>query len=380
MQANTDRLGGPMTYENYPAGWSWAMDTPFQWTKQFASFLGGIRNGMIVSWKGHVAHPGAMCSQFAHLIDLAPTILDAAKLTAPDMVLGTKQKPLDGQSLLPSLSSCDAAKPRTQYFEIGGKIGLYHDGWFLSGDDGRMAWQDMPPTGAHPEMQWRLYDLTKDYSQSTDLAAKEPARLQAMLDLWKQQATRNNVFPLDHRFGSGRSTLTAAGAQGKHFDFWGKDVSIPALGGGPYLGARSFTVQADLKLDSAAASGAVLAWGSHFGGWSLYLDQGHPAFVWARSTDPKEMAQVRADRALPSGASKLTMRFAVTKIGGPATVTLSANGAELARVQLPASILTPAGTNESLDIGRDRGVPVTDYRTPHGQIEGDIPHVTIDFD
>lgn len=379
MLANTDKLGGPETYESYPAGWAWAMNTPLRWTKQYASFLGGIRNGMILSWKGHVAHPGAICGQFAHLNDMAPTILDAAKLPAPDSVNGVKQKPMDGVSLLPSLAACDAAKPRTQYFEIGGKVGLYHDGWFLSGDDGRMAWQDMPPTGGRPQMTWTLYDLTKDYSQSIDLAAKEPARLKAMLDLWKQEATRNDVFPLDHRFAMARGAAVMRGSGRKHFDFWGKDVSIPT-NSEPVPIARSFTLRAELGLDNAAASGAVVAFGSKFGGWSLYLDQGRPAFVAARSTDPQEISRVTADRALPQGASKLTMRFAVTQLGGPATVTLSAGATELAKVQVPNSMLMAAGNGETLDIGRDLGVTVTDYRTPHGRIEGDIPHVTIDFD
>ncbi|MBW8755805.1 MAG: sulfatase-like hydrolase/transferase, partial [Sphingomonadales bacterium] len=380
MQANTDKLGGLMTYESYPAGWTWAMNTPLRWTKQYASFLGGIRNGMILSWQGHVAHPGAVCGQFAHLNDMAPTILEAAKLPVPDMVLGAKQKPMDGQSLLPSLAGCDAAKPRTQYFEIGGKVGLYHDGWFLSGDDGRMAWQNLPPGGPRaPQMQWGLYDLTKDFSQSTDLAAKEPARLQAMMELWKQEAARNNVFPLDHRFAMARAVSYMRGTSRKHFDFWGKDVSIPS-NSEPMLIARSFTLDADLKLDSAAASGVVVALGSHFGGWSLHLDQGHPSFVWARSTDPKEISTVRAEHTLPQGATKLRLRFATAKPGGPATVTLSADGAELARLELPTSIIQPAGNGETLDIGRDLGVTVTDYRTPHGAIEGDIPHVSIDFD
>jgi arylsulfatase len=380
LEANIDKLGGPMTYENYPVGWAWAMDTPFRWTKQFASMLGGIRNGMILSWKGHVAHPGAVCGQFSHLIDIAPTVLDAARLPAPDMVLGTKQKPMDGQSLLQSLAKCDGNKPRTQYFEIGGKVGLYHDGWFLSGEDGRPSWENLPPGGARPEMQWTLYDLRKDYSQATDVSASQPRQLQAMLALWKQEAARNNVFPLDHRFGPGRADASSVGSPSKHHEFWGKDVSIPAVGGGPFLAARPFTVNADLVLARPDASGAVVAWGSRFGGWSLYLDHGRPAFAWARSTDPAEMASVRADKTLPQGKTTLRMRFETQKPGGPAEVVLSSAGQEYARLKLPTNILMPAGTAESLDIGRDIGVPVTDYATPQGRIEGDIPHVGIDFD
>lgn len=379
MEANIDRLGGPMTYESYPAGWSWAMNTPLRWTKQYASFLGGIRNGMILSWQGHVVHPGAVCDQFAHLVDIVPTVLEAAHLPMPATVDGVHQKPLDGESLLPSLAACDGAKPRTQYFEIGGKVGLYHDGWFLSGDDGRKAWENLPPGGARPPMQWSLYDLTRDFSQSTDLSAKEPARLQAMMALWKQEAARNDVFPLDHRFGMARGAAMMRGSGRKHFDFWGKDVSLPA-NSEPVPIARSFTLTADLVLDGESSSGAVFAFGSRFGGWSLYLDKGRPAFVAARSTDPDEITRVVADKALPSGATKLTMRFAVDAPGGPATVTLRSDGAPLASVRLPTSMLMAAGNGETMDVGRDLGVPVTDYATPQGRIEGDVPHVTLDFD
>jgi arylsulfatase A-like enzyme len=379
MQANIGKLGGPETYESYPAGWSWAMNTPLRWTKQYASMLGGIRNGMILSWPGHVRHPGAICSQFAHLTDMVPTILEAAKLPAPELVLGARQKPMDGQSLVPSLAACDAAKPRTQYFEIGGKIGLYHDGWFLSGDDGRMAWENVPPGGERPVIEWSLYDLDRDFSQSTDLAAQQPERLRSMLAVWKQGAEHNDVFPLDHRFAMARGATSLRGSGRKHFDLWGKDVSIPTTSE-PIPILRSFTLTADLRLDSSAASGAIVAFGSRFGGWSLYLDRGRPAFVGARSTDPKEITRVVADRALPIGATKLTMRFAVETMAGPATVTLGVNGTEFARVKLPTSMLLAAGNGETLDVGRDLGVPVTRYETPHGRFQGEIPRVTIDFD
>lgn len=379
LQANIENLGGPMTYQSYPAGWTWAMNTPLRWTKQYASMLGGIRNGMILSWPGHARKPGTVCAQFAHLNDLTPTILEAAQLPAPDMVLGAKQKPMDGQSLLPSLAKCDTATPRTQYFEIGGKVGLYSDGWFLSGDDGRMAWENVPPGGTRPQMQWTLYDLSRDFSQSTDVSAKEPERLKAMQALWQQEAQRNNVFPLDHRFAMARGAAAMRGSGRKSFTFWGKDVSIPT-NAEPVPIMRSFTLEADLNLDSAAASGAVVAYGSHFGGWSLYLDEGRPTFIAARSTDPKEITQVRSEVALPQGATKLQMRFAVQTMGGPAVVTLSTDGKELATGRLPTSMLLAAGNGETLDIGRDLGVTVTPYRTPHGRIQGDIPRVTINFD
>jgi arylsulfatase A-like enzyme len=380
MEANTDRLGGPLTYENYPVGWAWAMDTPYRWTKQFASMLGGIRNGAIIAWKGHVAHPGSVCSEFGHLVDIAPTVLDAARLPAPTSVYGVRQKPMDGQSLLHSLAACEADRPRTQYFEIGGKMGLYHDGWFLSGDDGRPSWEMTLTARDQRKVSWTLYDLTKDFSQSTDVAAKEPQRFQAMMALWQQEATRNHVFPIDYRRAMERADRTAVGPPRKHFDYWGKDVSIPAMGSAPFLGARNFTLNADVVLDKPDSSGAVVAWGSRFGGWSLFLDHGRPAFVWAKSTDPGEMAAVRSDKPLPRGPSTLRLRFVSQGPGKGADVVLSSGNAELARGTLPNNIFTPSGGGETLDVGRDLGVTVTDYATPHGEIEGDVRHVGIDFD
>lgn len=380
LESQIPVIGSRATYGNYPVGWAWAMNTPLRWTKQYGSMLGGIRNGMIMAWPGHMAQPGSVCARFGHLNDIAPTILEAAKLPAPARVNGVAQKPMDGQSLLSSLSACDAAKPRTQYFELGSKIGLYHDGWFLSGDDGRPAWELEGPGGARPTIQWTLYDLTKDFSQGTDLAAREPARLKEMMALWEAEAKRNNVFPLDNRRPTDRADRAAMGSARKHFDYWGKDVTIPATGSAPFLAGRSFTVSADLVLDKPDSSGAVLAWGSKFGGWSLYLDHGKPSFTWARSTDPKETAHITSQWPMPQGAVRLTMRFEVKGRGGPVEVRLMHGPEELAHGTLPQSMLMPSGGGESMDVGRDLGVPVTDYATPHGAIEGDVTHVSIDFD
>jgi arylsulfatase len=379
MHANTDRLGGPMTYGNYSVAWAWAMNSPLPWVKQYASMLGGIRQGAIISWAGHVKNPGSICSQFGHVNDIVPTVLEAANVPAPDMVLGTRQKPMDGQSLLASLETCEPDKPRTQYFEITGKAGLYHDGWFLSGEDGRDSWKDIGPGGVKPELKWTLFDLNKDFSQAKDLSGRMPEKTEEMIALFKQEAWANDVFPLDHRFGAARREIGGFGPGRKHYDFWGKDISVPGISG-PILMAQPFTLEADLDLDSATASGAIVALGSRFGGWSLYLDEGRPSFVWARSTDPQEINLVRSDNNLPSGKSTLRMRFATGKPGGPADVVLSSGDTEFGRVKLPINFLMPAGNGELLDIGRDLGVPVTGYKTKQGAIEGDISHVAITFD
>ena len=198
---------------------------------------------------------------------------------------------------------------------------------------------------------------------------------------WQAEAERNQVFPLDHRFGAGRAEGMTAfiGGGRRHYEYWGKDISLPAIGQ-PFLVGRSFTITAQLHLDKPDASGAIMALGSHFGGWSLYLDHGHPSFVFARSTKPEEVARVAAAKALPPGSTSIRLRFATSGFGKPAEVTLSSGETQLGQLSLPVSFLMPAGNGETLDIGQDIGVTVTDYATPHGRLEGDVRHLTIDMD
>lgn len=376
--ANLSKLGGPESYSNYAAGWAWAMNAPLRWTKQFASMLGGIRNGMILSWPGHVARPGEICSEFGHLVDIAPTILDAAKLPVPDTVYGIKQKPMDGQSLLPSLAHCDPSHPRTQYFEIGGKAGLYKDGWFASFEDGRKPWEGVSPAGPNPPTEWTLYDLAHDFSQSTDLSKQYPDKMNAMIAQWHQEALRNHVFPLDHSFGLGRASRVAPGSSPNHYDYWGKEVSVPLTAGPNFLG-RSFSVDADLDLTNPQSSGVVMAVGSRFAGWSLFLDHGRPTFTYARSTQADQVTRVEASSQLSGGKTKLRLTFDTKGIGQPADVTISSGPNTLAHGRVPATFFVAGGSGEMLDVGRDTGVTVTDYATPHGEIEGDVTHVQLNF-
>ena len=377
LASTVDKLGSDQTSENYPVGWAWAMDTPLRWVKQYASMLGGIRNGMIVSWKGHIAHPNSICSEFGHVVDIAPTLLEAAHLPAPGTVYGVAQKPLDGQSLLPSLTKCEPDKPRTQYFELVGKAGLYQDGWFASNDDGRVPWQGTPPGGPNPAPNWKLYALRKDFAQSDDVSAKYPDRLKQMIDVWHQEAVRNNVFPLNHEQMRGRM-IAPSGR--KRFDLWGKDVSLPAAPDGLFapnpLGG-SFTVDADIVLDKDAASGVIVALGSHFAGWSLFLEDGRPTFVYAKSTRPTDVTRIQAADGLKQGTATLHMDFTSKGFGQGAHVQITNGGTILASGDVPATFLIPADVGEMLDAGRDTGATVTEYRTPHGRIEGDVRHVVI---
>jgi arylsulfatase len=372
--ANTDRLGGRQTYATYPAGWAWAMNTPYRWTKQNSAMLGGTRNGLILSWPGRISRPGGTCAEFGHVIDIAPTLMAAAGLPIPDSVNGVRQKPFDGRNLLPSLDDCQADRPRTQYFEIGGKIGLYHNGWFASQDDGRPPWVLELPQGQNPSISWTLYDLRTDFSQSTDIAAGHPEQLRTMLALWGREASRNNVYPIDYRIAQRRHDASAPPR--KHFEYWGKNVSIPAVAGPAWAG-RSYTLEADIVLDKAEASGVILAAGSHFAGLSLFLDKGRPTFVYARSTKAEDIFRIASDQALPAGKNRLSMQFDAKGILEGGAVTISANGRDLASGNVGISFLTTAGPIETLDIGRDLGVTVTEYATPRGTLEGEVPHLAL---
>ncbi|KPF91873.1 arylsulfatase [Novosphingobium sp. AAP83] len=377
LAANVQKLGGPMTYQNYPVGWAWAMNAPLRWVKQNPSMLGAIRNGMIASWHGKIAQTGTVCGEFGHVVDIAPTIYQAVGIPAPTLVNGVAQKPVDGQSLLPSLAACAPDKPRTQYFELSGMRGLYHDGWFASRDTGRMAWEKVPPGGPRATGEWELYDLRRDFSQNTNVAAANPAKMQELAEIWQREATRNNVFPMDTRFGGARTLIRPE--MRKRYDFWGKDISLTALRSPVWVG-RSYTIEADLAPDKADASGVVMAVGSHFAGFSLFLDQGRPVFVYARSTQPDQIFKIASDKPFVPGNGLLRLRFDSEGPfkGGKVTILQGENA--MAAGQIGETFLSPSGLTETLDIGRDIGVSVTDYRTPHGNLEGDVRRVSILFD
>src|SRR5690606_36922915 len=236
-------MGGQRMYQNYAVGWAWAMTTPFQWVKQISSHLGGVRNGMVLSWPERSAGGGAVRSQFSHVNDVLPTILDAAGIAAPATVNGVAQQPLDGVSLLPTLADAKAPEPhRTQYFEVTANRSIYHDGWWANTKPRRMPWQDEGlPGRADTSYEWELYDLRTDFSQAKDLAASQPQKLAEMQAVFDGEARKNNIYPLDDRFAFTRGVDSAI-AKGQHrnsYRYRGKDVSV-ALYAAPALGLRSF--------------------------------------------------------------------------------------------------------------------------------------------
>jgi arylsulfatase len=378
--AAIEKLGSEYSHGSYAEGWGWAMNAPFPWYKSKAGMLGALRDGMIVSWTGHVANPGGICDRFGHLVDIAPTLLEAAAIPAPESVFGVRQMSFDGKSLLDSLDRCEGGPARTQYFEVGGKAGLYSEGWMIASTNNAVSHFD--PEAAKLRIDepaaWRLYDLDTDYSQSRDVTEKFPERRDALYALWRKEAVRNNVLPIR----SGFAPTQVQSEPRKRFDFWGKDVSIPAHPDG-LMGAhlnRGFNLKADIELPAAGTSGVIMALGSRFSGWSLFLEQGRPVFRFARSIRPGDTTSVTSAKALPQGANGLELRFVADGPARPARAEIGANGEVLASGDIPGNLVMPLGVGENLDAGRDTGAAVTEYAREEGRFEGEIHHIVIEYD
>jgi arylsulfatase len=384
LAAQMEQMGGPKSYQLYPVGWAWAMGTPFQWTKQVASHFGGTRNGLVISWPAKIKQIGGIRSQFHHVIDIAPTLLDAVGVPQPKIVDGVKQQHVDGISMRYTFDDPKAAERHTtQYFEMLGNRAIYHEGWVANTTPIRGPWQmgdpkEDPETG----YRWELYDITRDYSQAHDLAAQHPDKLQALQALWWQEAERNKVLPVDHRNGHARAQegMKAFPPRSNVYTYWGRDISVPVFSS-PLLAMRSFSITADVVLPQTPGQGVVAAVGSWFGGWSFYLDNGRPVAYEAVSQRPEHQFKVVADTALPAGAAQLRFDFDYDG-GGPlrgGLMRISVNDKEVARGRIERTIIIPAGLGETFDIGFDTGAPVTDAYRDQGRFNGDIRKVQVEL-
>ncbi|WP_230461203.1 arylsulfatase [Sphingobium sp. CAP-1] len=369
-----DRMGGPGTYQLYPVGWSWATNSPFQWTKQVASHLGGTRNGMVVSWPARIQDQGKIRSNFTHVIDVAPTILEAIGLPVPVTVEGVQQQPIDGQSMMYSFAPNAPEKPRTQYFELAGSRAIYKDGWLANTTPGRLPWHASGGQTPLEEYKWELYDLRKDFSQSTDLAAKEPERLAEMKALWTEEAKRSQVFPLDDRLG-GRSLGSRDPEQRKQFVYWGAGITVTPSDGPPF-GFGSFSLTADIIVPDGGASGVLLADGSRLAGWSFFLDNGRPVMVHATSIQPGGQHRVAAAETIPAGPAQIRYDYKGRGMMRGGTVRISVNGRTVAEGDIPKSAFVLA--NGDLETGQDTGEPVTDYSNTT-QFSGIINKISVDL-
>lgn len=372
-------FGTPKAYNHYAVGWAHAMCAPYQWTKQIASHWGGTRNGTIVHWPNGLGDEGGVRNQFHHVIDVVPTILEAAGLPAPLSVNGIGQAPLEGVSMLPTLRDADAAETHdVQYFEMMGNRGIYHQGW-TAVTRHRTPWKaDVPPP--FDEDVWELY-APDDWTQSNDLAKENPAKLAEMQRLWLIEAVKYNVVPLDDR-GFERVNPDIAGRPqlvrgNKQLLFDGMRVSEWCI---LTLKNKSHSVTANVTVPEGGASGVIITQGGEVGGWSLYVHEGRLTYCY--NFFGIEYYIVRAADTLPSGQHQVRMEFAYDG-GGLAKggdVTLYHDGKAVGTGRVERSIPMGFSADEACDVGRDTGSPAsTDYGPTGNAFTGTIDWVQLEI-
>ncbi len=374
--------GTDHTYNHMAIGWTWAFDTPYSWTKQIASHLGGVRQGMCVSWPGHIKDFGGIRHQFHHVIDVVPTILEACDIRPPEYVDGIKQAPIEGVSFAYTFDAKNANDPsrhKTQYFEMMGDHAIYHEGWIASTKVIRPPWVVASAVNPDPlnNCTWELYDLTKDWSQSEDLAEKYPHKVKEMKDLFLKEAKKYEVLPLDAsvatRLVAPRPNITAGRSE---FVYTRPMTGLPQ-GDSPLLLNCSYTITADIDVPENGAEGMILTSGGRFGGYGFYLLKGKPVFCW----NLVGLRRIRweAPEALSPGKHTVTFNFKyeglgagtlafnnMSGIGQPGTGVLMVDGKNVATEKMPHTIPLILQWDESFDIGSDTltGVCDQDYQPP----------------
>lgn len=373
--------GNPHTYPHFAVGWAVAGNTPFAWTKQVGSDYGGSKSGMVVHWPRGIQARGEIRSQWHHVVDLAPTILEVAGLPFPESVNGTRQKPFEGVSLAYTFNDA-TAKDRhiTQYFEIAGNRAIYHAGW-LARTIHRVPWEPKP-RATFEEDVWQLYDTRTDYSLAHDVAARYPEKLQELQALFLKEAIKYNVLPLDDRsierldpglagrpdLMRGRTSLTVyPGMTGMM-----ENTFINVKG-------RSKTVTAEVEIPQGGANGVLLAQGGRFGGWSLYLADGKPAYTY--NWVGLERYTVTAPDRLPEGRATIEVDFQYDGggRGKGGTASLLINGRKVAEGRVESTNAFVFSNDEGADVGTDEDTPVTEAYVAgvQSRFTGRIEKVTI---
>jgi arylsulfatase len=384
MIERMDELGTARAQNHYAVGWAHAMDTPYQWTKQVASHFGGTRNGMIVHWPNGIKAKGELRSQFHHVIDVTPTVLEAAGLPAPTYVNGVMQERLHGVSMAYSFDDATAAEQHeTQYFEMVCNRGIYHKGWTAVTRHGNPPWVVV---GAQPPLAddvWELYDTTKDWSQAHDLAAKMPEKVAEMKRLFDLEASKYNVFPLDDRKAERVNSDIAGRPLVVHGSTQLLFSGMRRLSENAAINTKnkSHSVTAELEIPSSGARGVVAAHGGHMGGWSLYAHEGklkyHYNFLGLLRFETV------AGSTLPPGKHQVRMEFAYDGggLGKGASITLYVDGAKVGEGRVERTHAYLFSMDETMDVGGEAGEPVSEDYGPKGNaFNGSINWVQIDID
>jgi arylsulfatase A-like enzyme len=392
-----DAWGTEETYNHMAVGWTWAFDTPFPWTKQVASQLGGVRQNMTVTWPAKITDKGTKRDQFLHVIDVVPTILEVAGITPPQAVDGITQAPMDGRSFayLFDAANADAAPPRdTQYFEMMGQWGLWHDDWFLATKVNRAPWDGFATPNPDPlnNQVFELYDLSTDPTQSTDVASAHPDKVQEMRETFIREATKYQVFPLDAsvatRLASPRPNITAGRTE---FEYTRPMTGLPQ-GDSPGILNSSYTITAEIDVPDGGAEGMILTSGGRFAGYGFYLLEGRPVFLW--NLLDLERIKWEGQEALSPGKHTVEFDFVYDGMGGgtllyndmsgvgqSGTGTLKVDGEVVDTKKMDKTIPIILQWDEAFDIGSDTltGVDDDDY-TPPFPLTATLDRLTINVD
>jgi arylsulfatase A-like enzyme len=378
-----DVWGSAQTTPHMAVGWTWAFDTPFKWTKQVASHFGGTRQGMAISWPGHIKDVGGIRTQFHHMIDIVPTILEATGIPAPVMVNGVAQKPIEGVSMLYTFDKANANAPSTrttQYFEMVGNRAIYHDGWIAATTPPEPPW-DLG-MGRFPNVvngyTWELYNIAEDYSENKDLATKMPDKLRDMKELFLVEAEKYNVFPLDNSFSARAAAPRPSSTAGRTvFTYSGESSGLP-YSSAPDITAKSYSITAEVEIPQGGAEGMINTLGGRMGGHGLYLLKGKPVFVY--NFFDLERFRWEGPTALTAGKHTVVFDF---KYDGPGfakggTGVLSVDGKEVARKTIPHTMPFLETIDETFDVGVDTrsGVDDNDYQPPF-RFTGKVDKLTV---
>ena len=376
-----DEWGGPNTFPHFAIGWALAGNTPVQWTKQVASHFGGTRNPMVVHWPDRIRARGELRSQFHHVIDVAPTVLEAVGLPEPTMVNGTKQRPMDGVSMLYTFADPKASDRRsTQYFEMFGNRAIYHDGW-VAATRHSIPWL-IAPLPPFDQDRWELYHVAEDFSQANDLAARNPAKLKELQELFVKEAIRNSVFPLDDR----RVERFNAAIAGRP-DLMGTRTSLTVYEGMSGIAenafinikGRSHALTAELEVPPDGANGVIIAQAGRFGGWSLYMKGGRVHHVY--NFGGLQRTVVSSPQALAPGRHTVLYEFVYDggQPGSGGISRLSVDGERLGEVRVPHTMPFAYSGDEGVDVGTDNETPVTEeYKEGDNRFSGRIHTVTVE--
>jgi arylsulfatase len=374
-----DEIGGPKAYNHFPVGWAWAMNTPLQWGKQVASHFGGTRNPLVVSWPKRIQDKGGIRPQFHHVIDVVPTILEAAGIPEPSMVNGVPQKPIEGVSMLYSFGDAKVKGTRhTQYFEMFGNRALYHEGWIASARHGRLPWENAGSTDFDKDT-WELYNLETDFSEATNVAATEPAKLRELQDLFWAEAAKYNVLPLDDRFiERADPSLRPSLIEGRtHFTYFAGAKRIPESSS-PNIKNRSHVISAEIEVPEGGVEGVLVAAGGLVGGYVLFVKDGKAVYEY--NWFSQERYRVTSPDSLPVGKSVIRVEFKYdgNGVGKGGTVTLFMNGTKVGESRVDKTILGRFSADETFDTGLDTGTPVSELYASPFKFTGKLQKLEID--